>query len=646
MRTSVKDRDAAKLRADLQVGDWAVRFNAGLDLAKLGHVDGVTVLIEGLGHQSHAVRNSYAGKALISLGDKAIPALSSALGSSDIRVRAAAANTLQQIDSARADSLLSVAVEVLDSDELEAKTDAYALLGRMGEEACRAVPRLTAALRTPVELHDPQAWDSDPRHQITGVLARISQPLERTTSVLVESLDSADDSLRWSSVQALGMMSAKARPALKVLRDLSQNDLEDETVRVEAAYAIAKIGDEADIAPALTALLESRSWWVRAFAARIIGEHALPHQGESDEMAEWSPQFLAVGLPPLTDAVSDPDFNVRRNASLALSNIGPAAESAIPALTLGLEDEETGPVAAEALAKIGHASASTLIESLDHADHSVRGLAAYALKLINIPQTRELVKKAELTGRVLPFKPRVEHLLPQIHVSYDEAKLNAFETLYEQTITAGQATEIKYDLNYPKHEFLRFLVEFKGLLMHGSNNADIDVMNPVRFSTDAGAPGNVSGVYADKDHIRPMFFAIVNRKRCFGLTNGFVDRNEDGSMADGGEVGVHSRFYYLSIDHKGLQREPWCEGTVYVLPPDTFTYWGSQYTSRVPIKPLMKIAIHPDDHPLLPEIWGFEYFGAIRKIVHRDANDPFPFLNDVDTFPIRTSGKPVSEWRS
>ena len=330
---------------------------------------------------------------------------------------------------------------------------------------------------------------------------------------------------------------------------------------------------------------------------------------------------------------------------LALSNLGMAAETAIPKLSAGLGDDDTGPIAAEALAKIGHASIPTLAKSLAHSDCGVRGLAAYALELINSPKATDSVNDAERTGQYMPFRPTEEHLFPQISVTYDAVKLHAFENLFKQTVTTGQGTEIDYDLEYPKHEFLRFLVEFKGLLMHGSNIGDIDAMSPVRFSTDAGAPGNVSGVYADKDHIRPMFFAIVNRKRCFGLTNGFVDRKEDGSFAHDEEVGVHSRFYFLSIDHKGLKRDPWCDGTVYVLPPDSFRYWGGQYTSRVAIKPLMKISVHPNDHPLLHEIWGYEYFGAIRKIVHRDGSDPYIFLNDVDAFPVRTSGKPVSKWR-
>ena len=69
MCTSEEDRNLTKLRAALLADDWAVRFNAGLDLVwKLGHVDGIPALIEGLGHQSRAVRNFHAGKALIQFG--------------------------------------------------------------------------------------------------------------------------------------------------------------------------------------------------------------------------------------------------------------------------------------------------------------------------------------------------------------------------------------------------------------------------------------------------------------------------------------------------------------------------------------------------------------------------------------------------
>ena len=110
---------------------------------------------------------------------------------------------------------------------------------------------------------------------------------------------------------------------------------------------------------------------------------------------------------------------------------------------------------------------------------------------------------------------------------------------------------------------------------------------------------------------------------------------------------MHGRFYILSIDHRGIHRDPWRSGMLYVLPPDTFKFWGGQYTSRVPVRPLMKIAIHPDDHPLLHEVWGYEYHGVMRAEDTGDPNAPaVSFLRDVDSFAIRTSGKTVSGWRS
>lgn len=114
--------------------DWAVRFNAGPDLVKLGHVHGVPSLIAALEHPSHAVRNSYEGAALIGLGDTATPALVTALNATNARVRTAAANTIHQIDGGRDDELLYVVLDALDSDDPEAHTDACELLGRMGEE--------------------------------------------------------------------------------------------------------------------------------------------------------------------------------------------------------------------------------------------------------------------------------------------------------------------------------------------------------------------------------------------------------------------------------------------------------------------------------------------------------------------------------
>ena len=309
MSTSKGDQSSVVLKTALRSRDQVVRFNAGLDLVKLGDLDGVPALIEGLGHQSQALRNFHAGNALISLGHKAVPALSAALGSGNILVRTAAANILHQIDGTLADELLPVALAALEVDDLEAKADAYALLGRIGEKASTATPKLTAVLQIPTKLTDPHAWERDPRVGVVGLLAQIGSPLDETISALMEALGSGADSLRWSAAQALGTMGPKARPSASALSRVALNEDEVETVRVEAAYSLVKVGDDAiDLAPALRDLLSSSSWWVRAFAARIFGEPTLRPRGDSDGRAVWSPGVLSLALPALANALADSDF--------------------------------------------------------------------------------------------------------------------------------------------------------------------------------------------------------------------------------------------------------------------------------------------------------------------------------------------------
>ena len=48
----------------------------------------------------------------------------------------------------------------------------------------------------------------------------------------------------------------------------------------------------------------------------------------------------------------------------------------------------------------------------------------------------------------------------------------------------GQGSEIEYYCEYPKHEFLTYLVQRKGLLLHGSNFPDIKLLIPIRVTKD------------------------------------------------------------------------------------------------------------------------------------------------------------------
>jgi hypothetical protein len=55
----------------------------------------------------------------------------------------------------------------------------------------------------------------------------------------------------------------------------------------------------------------------------------------------------------------------------------------------------------------------------------------------------------------------------------DSQKIEAFESLFLQTRRLGPAAVIDYNIPYPKHEFLRYLVDRKEILLHGSNCSDL-----------------------------------------------------------------------------------------------------------------------------------------------------------------------------
>jgi hypothetical protein len=224
-----------------------------------------------------------------------------------------------------------------------------------------------------------------------------------------------------------------------------------------------------------------------------------------------------------------------------------------------------------------------------------------------------------------------------VSIVLDDAKRTAFEALYQETLVKGPVSTVDYRLPYPKHEFLRYLVEHRGVLVHGSRHDDLDILKPLRWSTDGADSGNVSGVYDDKDWIRPIYFGVVNRKRCFGLINGFFDQTADGEITLAEDAGYDRRFYRLTVGVTGLPRSPWQNAMIYILPPDTFEFWN-EWTSRSPVVPLMKLPVVPDDLPLRDEVWGANWRTGRASWVMPD--EPFPFLKDVLATPIRSSDVP------
>ena len=128
-------------------------------------------------------------------------------------------------------------------------------------------------------------------------------------------------------------------------------------------------------------------------------------------------------------------------------------------------------------------------------------------------------------------------------------------------------------------------------------------------------------------------FAVIDGRRAFGQNNGFFDLTVDGQQAEQEDQGFDRRYYKLAIGVNGLRRNPWRNGMIYILPPDTFVY-QCEWTSRAPVPPLMRLAVTPDDLPLRADVWGADWrpFDGDNWV---KPDEPFPFLKDVRTTAIQ-----------
>ncbi|MEM9774439.1 MAG: hypothetical protein AAF902_07670 [Chloroflexota bacterium] len=182
----------------------------------------------------------------------------------------------------------------------------------------------------------------------------------------------------------------------------------------------------------------------------------------------------------------------------------------------------------------------------------------------------------------------------------------AFKNLYTKAVNQKDTFKIEYNLAAPKWQFLNYLVDTHGLVLHGSGKRNIEQFEP-RRADDISEFGNQKAVFAAADGVWPMFFAIIDRENYpISVNNACVQFVEN-------DIPISGPYYLFSISQGFLQQKPWRKGVVYLLPPETFVAqppmpFGEtnirikQQVSLVPVKPLAQIEIEPEDFPLLSKI--------------------------------------------
>jgi hypothetical protein len=161
-----------------------------------------------------------------------------------------------------------------------------------------------------------------------------------------------------------------------------------------------------------------------------------------------------------------------------------------------------------------------------------------------------------------------------------DADRAAFDGLLAAT---GEGDVVDYLLAQPRWWFLHHLVR-SGYLLHATNEPEIAEFR-TRANDDAhGKP--VEAVFASDDAVWPLYFAVVNRP----VARSYINWCE--------HVPGASR-YLFSIGSDPRDPRSWCDGTVYVLPAETFspTPESRELVSRVPVRPRARLRVAPADFP-------------------------------------------------
>lgn len=235
----------------------------------------------------------------------------------------------------------------------------------------------------------------------------------------------------------------------------------------------------------------------------------------------------------------------------------------------------------------------------------------------------EFVRATPETAAGLPVIER--HPAPALDLTPDKAV--AFNDLLDQLAAHNDGGWIDYDLPWPRHEFIQYLNEQDRFIFHGSGRADIDVFAPVRKSIelrDDSGRGNLQAVYGTHDGLWAMFFAIVDREKLDGSIR-------NGVMVFSNRLGEQLAVYNFSVNQHQLADRPWREGTLYLLPRETFVRLelapgvpANEWASEVEVTPVARLRVRPEDFPFLERIGGHDdgellRAGALGKAIREAA---------------------------
>ena len=104
-------------------------------------------------------------------------------------------------------------------------------------------------------------------------------------------------------------------------------------------------------------------------------------------------------------------------------------------------------------------------------------------------------------------------MAPILHkvMPVDDIRRQAFDQLLEKVLAGDSRVPMEYDLSFPKSEFLNYIYDWRGYVLHSSPLHDLEVLQPIRQSGDNNEFGNRQQIFASPDAIWAMWFAILDK---------------------------------------------------------------------------------------------------------------------------------------
>jgi hypothetical protein len=175
-----------------------------------------------------------------------------------------------------------------------------------------------------------------------------------------------------------------------------------------------------------------------------------------------------------------------------------------------------------------------------------------------------------------------------------EIKKQSFEALIASP--KDEQGFIDYGLPYPKEEFLKYLIEAKGFLLHGSNRS-MDSLEPRQANDELKLSGNKLAVYAVEDPVLPIFYSVLDKNKIQGL------------VVSGKRNNGHQVEYIFEIPKDAIKAHPWTKGIIYIVSKDKFIQEADdegeaieEWSSSEEVIPWGKLSVNKEDFRFLDQV--------------------------------------------